>query len=261
MKEEKYRKEVKYQKASDQKRGPYQKDFAKKDAGRKNFAQKDANKRDSYKKDSYNKAPYKKPERSLDTADNGNDDADVESALRLEGRNAVLEALNHDKPIDKILVKKGEILFSYETDKASFECESTEDGTLLEIFFGDGDEVPVLTNVCAVGEDTWSVGVQDPQNAGGLTILDTLHINSGSVVTSGSYQRFYTVNGKSYNHIIDPETLMPAERYAAVTVIADDAAVADMLSTALFILPKEQGEALLKKHAAEAIWIAPGGAI
>lgn len=49
-------------------------------------------------------------------------------------------------------VKVGDILFSYETDKASFECESTAEGTLLEIFFNDGDEVPCLVNVCAIGK-------------------------------------------------------------------------------------------------------------
>ena len=48
-------------------------------------------------------------------------------------------------------VKVGDILFTYETDKASFECESTAEGTLLEIFYGEGDEVPCLVNVCAVG--------------------------------------------------------------------------------------------------------------
>ena len=48
-------------------------------------------------------------------------------------------------------VKVGDVLFTYETDKASFECESTEEGTLLEIFYNDGDEVPVLVNVCAIG--------------------------------------------------------------------------------------------------------------
>ena len=48
-------------------------------------------------------------------------------------------------------VKVGDILFTYETDKASFECESTEEGTILEIFFQDGDEVPCLVNVCAIG--------------------------------------------------------------------------------------------------------------
>ena len=48
-------------------------------------------------------------------------------------------------------VKVGDILFTYETDKASFECESTEEGELLAIFFEEGDEVPCLENVCAVG--------------------------------------------------------------------------------------------------------------
>ena len=48
-------------------------------------------------------------------------------------------------------VKIGDVLFSYETDKASFECESTAEGTLLEIFYDEGDEVPCLVNVCAIG--------------------------------------------------------------------------------------------------------------
>lgn len=48
-------------------------------------------------------------------------------------------------------VKVGDILFTYETDKASFECESTEEGELLAVFFNDGDEVPCFANVCAVG--------------------------------------------------------------------------------------------------------------
>jgi pyruvate dehydrogenase E2 component (dihydrolipoamide acetyltransferase) len=53
------------------------------------------------------------------------------------------------KPGDHVAV--GDILFDYETDKASFECESTEEGILLERFYGNGDEVKVLVNVCAVG--------------------------------------------------------------------------------------------------------------
>ncbi len=50
-------------------------------------------------------------------------------------------------------VKVGDILFTYETDKASFECESTAEGQLLAIFFEEGDEVPCLENVCAVGPE------------------------------------------------------------------------------------------------------------
>ncbi|MBE6960063.1 MAG: 2-oxo acid dehydrogenase subunit E2 [Ruminococcaceae bacterium] len=48
-------------------------------------------------------------------------------------------------------VKVGDILFTYETDKASFECESTAEGELLAIFYNEGDEVPCMENVCAVG--------------------------------------------------------------------------------------------------------------
>jgi pyruvate/2-oxoglutarate dehydrogenase complex dihydrolipoamide acyltransferase (E2) component len=48
-------------------------------------------------------------------------------------------------------IKVGDILFTYETDKASFECESTAEGELLAIFFEEGEEVPCMENVCAVG--------------------------------------------------------------------------------------------------------------
>ena len=49
------------------------------------------------------------------------------------------------------LVRKGDILFSYETDKASFDMESPDNGTLLEIFYNEGSEVPILVNVALIG--------------------------------------------------------------------------------------------------------------
>lgn len=49
------------------------------------------------------------------------------------------------------IVNKGDILFAYETDKASFEEESPTDGTLLKCFYGEGDEVPVLENMMVIG--------------------------------------------------------------------------------------------------------------
>lgn len=57
----------------------------------------------------------------------------------------------HKQKGDKI--KPGDILFTYETDKASFEEESSAEGILLDIFFGEDDEVPVLTNVCVIGNE------------------------------------------------------------------------------------------------------------
>jgi pyruvate dehydrogenase E2 component (dihydrolipoamide acetyltransferase) len=73
------------------------------------------------------------------------------------------------KPGDKVAV--GDILFSYETDKASFECESTAEGVLLEIFYGDGDEVPVLVNVCAVGNQGEDVSALRPEGVAEASII------------------------------------------------------------------------------------------
>ena len=67
------------------------------------------------------------------------------------------------KPGDRVEV--GDILFTYETDKANFECESTAAGVLLECFYGPGDEVVCLTNVCAVGEPGEDVSALRPDGA------------------------------------------------------------------------------------------------
>ncbi len=63
------------------------------------------------------------------------------------------------------VIKVGDILFTYETDKASFECESTAEGTLLEIFYNEGDEVPCLVNVCAVGNPGEDCSALRPDSA------------------------------------------------------------------------------------------------
>ncbi|MDR0897741.1 MAG: 2-oxo acid dehydrogenase subunit E2 [Oscillospiraceae bacterium] len=62
-------------------------------------------------------------------------------------------------------VKIGDILFSYETDKSSVECESTAEGVLLARFFENGDEVPVLVNVCAIGDAGEDVSALRPGGA------------------------------------------------------------------------------------------------
>ncbi len=67
------------------------------------------------------------------------------------------------KPGDHVEI--GDVLFTYETDKANFECESTAAGELLECFYGAGDEVVCLTNVCAVGEPGEDVSALRPEGA------------------------------------------------------------------------------------------------
>ncbi len=119
-------------------------------------------------------------------------------------------------------------------------------------------------NVCATGPKDlsgtpWVVGIQDPD--GEEDYLLTLYVTSGSVVTSGDYQRYYTVDGVVYHHIVDPQTCYPSSLWRSVTVICDDSGLGDALSTALFLLPLEAGEALLTQCGAMAMWVAPDGSI
>ncbi len=67
------------------------------------------------------------------------------------------------KPGDKVAV--GDILFSYETDKASFDEESKFEGTVLACFFNDNDEIPVLTNVMVIGNPGESFAEFAPDGA------------------------------------------------------------------------------------------------
>ena len=122
----------------------------------------------------------------------------------------------------------------------------------------EGLLISVGGNVCATGpKDStgtpWVVGVQDPD--GGDNYLHTLYLTRGSMVTSGDYQRAYMVDGELYHHIIDPDTLYPGSLWRAVTVVCPDSGLADALSTALFLLPMEEGQKLLDACESTAMWV------
>lgn len=118
--------------------------------------------------------------------------------------------------------------------------------------------ISVGGNVCATGAkltdgSAWVIGIQDPDMSD--QNLHSIYVPSGSVVTSGDYQRSYTVNGEKYHHIIDPQTLMPARHWRSVSIVCADSALADALSTALFLLPLEEGKALAERCGADAFWV------
>lgn len=133
-------------------------------------------------------------------------------------------------------------------------CRNTPSGLLIS----------VGGNVCPTGPkpesgQPWVVGIQDPEDP--EQYLHTIYVEDVSVVTSGDYQRYFTVDGVPYHHIIDPDTNYPAGYWRSVTILCRDSGVADALSTALFTLPQEEGQALLDAFQAEAMWARQDGTI
>ncbi len=117
--------------------------------------------------------------------------------------------------------------------------------------------ISVGGNVVAIGDKAGTpflIGVEDPAKP--QTHLHIVKAKDCAVVTSGNYQRYFTLNGVRYHHLIDPDTLQPANHWASVTVIGPDSGVADVLSTALFLLPQAEGEKVLNAvDGYEAVWI------
>lgn len=108
---------------------------------------------------------------------------------------------------------------------------------------------------------TWISGVETPFSEG-ASYAARVSLRGQSLVTSGSYQRYYTVDGVNYHHIINPETRMPATYYTSVTVLANSSALADALSTALFCMSYEEGLAVLGAYEnVGAMWIFPDGEV
>lgn len=105
----------------------------------------------------------------------------------------------------------------------------------------------------------WTVGIQDPD--GGDAYLRTVLTSDMSVVSSGDYERYFELDGVRYHHLIDPQTLYPADYWKMVTILCPDSGLADALSTALFCADREVGQALLDHYGAEAMWVTADGEV
>ncbi|MEW5945122.1 MAG: FAD:protein FMN transferase [bacterium] len=107
------------------------------------------------------------------------------------------------------------------------------------------------------GESAWKVGIRDPLKAG--NVLKTLRLKNRAAATSGSYERFVRIGEKSYSHIMDPRTGLPAAGVLSVTVTADTAIETDALSTAFFVLGYARSKKLIGRlHNTEAFFVLPG---
>jgi thiamine biosynthesis lipoprotein len=101
-------------------------------------------------------------------------------------------------------------------------------------------------NLRALGNNdtrAWRVAIRDPR---AVRALAWLELHDESVSTSGDYERFFLAGGKRVHHLLDPHTGSPAEHTIAVTVIANDATLADAASTALFVAGPDQWQSIAR---------------
>lgn len=105
----------------------------------------------------------------------------------------------------------------------------------------------------------WRIAIRNPfQTLSGEenASMGTLDLSGGFVSTSGLYEKYFEQDGKLYHHILDPRTGYPVENdLVSVTVACDSGALSDMLSTACFVLGREQSAPLLEHYGAQAVFI------
>ncbi len=90
----------------------------------------------------------------------------------------------------------------------------------------------------------WRVGIQNPRIQ--QELLKVIEIDSGAVVTSGDYQKFFFYNEKRFHHLLNPMTGYPADSCQSVTIIAPTTEQADALATGIFIAGAKRGIELME---------------
>ncbi|MDO5754813.1 MAG: FAD:protein FMN transferase [Tissierellia bacterium] len=157
---------------------------------------------------------------------------------------------------EKMSLDLGAVAKGYATEKIA---QTLEEEGLTSFILNAGGNVKAVGKPLEKNRDQWGIGIQNPhvfEDDSSPSIVKAYYGNDISVVTSGDYQRFYEVDGVKLHHIIDPDTLMPGDHFLSTTVITEDSALADYLSTTLFLMDYEKGRALVDSmDNVDAMWI------
>lgn len=173
------------------------------------------------------------------------------SALEIDRENQTVRLTDPEASIDVGALGKG-----YATERAAEYLE--EKGAESYVLNVGGNIRIIGTKPDGTG---WVTGIRDPASAEGQFAI-SLRLKDTACVTSGVYERYFTVDGQRYHHIIDKDSLFPADYFASLTVLTHDSALADALSTALFCMSCEEGMELVSKlDGVEVLWIFPDGEI
>lgn len=103
------------------------------------------------------------------------------------------------------------------------------------------------------GKGNWIIGIRNPRDENG--IIGTLTVNDCFVFTSGDYERYFTIEGTRYHHIVDPFTGYPAREIASATVIVKEGIQGDCITTALVAMGTKKAKEYIKNNDLEAILV------
>lgn len=155
---------------------------------------------------------------------------------------------------DSIKLDLGAAAKGYTAQRAK---EALEEAGLDNGFINAGGNVVLIGH--KPDQSDWVIGIQKPDSNDSLVRVRLEEPTS--MVTSGDYQRYVTIDGRRYSHIIDPQTGYPADYMRSVTVINDDSGWADAMSTTLFCMSVEDGMKTARENGLEAVWITDHGAL
>lgn len=192
-----------------------------------------------------------------------------------------LGAASEHCSIDDLVLDEEAGTVYFADDQLQLDVGSVGKGYAVEMVARAAEERGLASAILSVGGNVrtighkpdgsrWTAGIQDPWASAELAgqvvndapYLVSVYMEDMALVTSGDYQRFYEVDGKRYNHIIDPDTLMPADHFSAVAVLVPDSGLGDCLSTGLFCLSLEDGQALVESlDGVEAMWMLKDGSV
>ena len=198
--------------------------------------------------------------------------SDSPSSITLPSQDTITEALTHIN-INCIVLDENNFSIKFTDSKLSLDLGGIAKGYVASLLYKHlialGCENFLINlggNVVAAGKkpngDLWTSAIENPFNDNSLGYNETLFLGNETLVTSGSYQRYFIHDGKSYSHIIDSSTGYPPNLFASVTVKApsNNSGLADALSTALFCMSFEEGYALISSlDNTEALWILNDG--
>ncbi len=95
----------------------------------------------------------------------------------------------------------------------------------------------------------WRIAIEQPESSMMAVANKAIKVSNVAVATSGDYRNYFELQGKRYSHTIDPATGYPiTHKLASVTVIADSAAYADGLATAINVLGPDKGFQLAQQQ-------------